>query len=830
MNKRVIIVSIVIVLLFSFFYANHDFNSSGDFPTGLAVDGGQSRYDQLKACVANGQPLNACRLALGVSTQEEFEAEGNRAVEAGGAGGRDGKVIAGAVVAGLPTPEELHEMILANWRNNKQGLEGYVHETFSTDGTSLGRPYSLYNLQGQTNAFLRYAGKKRDIALLDELAGLYLVPLQYLEEVSEFQYSHLPEQIPTVPPGTTQEQKNKLWDLYYIGSAYPLDKPIRIWRDTTGVFSESMLDVGQFLFGVSDAFVFFLRIPAEQRTGNMQRFLNEYGSILKEHYFRWIYDDRKAYNLKGWACQDPRDPQMNGYEFTQRLLDVGFYREKSHCNYVPDASILVIGGIANLLRADAQAVENREPSLLTAEEKQKLLDYIDLATRLMISRTTESNIQNFNGESVTGYNFDVVYGLQDHSASVYAGYMGEQFPTEADKRKAVTLGWDLSHASRFPYVFTTMHDARSVTGQDWPNTEDMRRFANQFAYKNFNKDLNRPLFTNYVDGSNGWYQANVDDIKIKGRGIPPFGSSLSAPTGGWALWHRFNPDIGKVMASVWKVTRSTDIIDESDNNRIALLGTNGELTEGKIGVAVRSMQKLNPPKPLVDCGAYPALSSPQGSFETWFQLNEVGTRQNILHIYETDGKRLLIEKTHNNQIWINIKGVSWSENLYVNAYSTATIQDTLWHHLVVTQNGAGVQLYLDGTLQEVTDDGKRKGEWTGFMDMGVPTAGCDLGGSSLLSLGFVGMLDEVRFYNRALSSGEVQQHFTGQFANEEGLTAHWAFTVKNPELTNFKREYYGDRVYDNFQKNAPVEYFQPKSLIMLPFLSAISDSVDDAHG
>ncbi|HII88420.1 TPA: LamG domain-containing protein [Candidatus Woesearchaeota archaeon] len=116
------------------------------------------------------------------------------------------------------------------------------------------------------------------------------------------------------------------------------------------------------------------------------------------------------------------------------------------------------------------------------------------------------------------------------------------------------------------------------------------------------------------------------------------------------------------------------------------------------------------------------------------------------------------------------------------------------------------------------------------MDMGVPTAGCDLGGSSLLSLGFVGMLDEVRFYNRALSSGEVQQHFTGQFANEEGLTAHWAFTVKNPELTNFKREYYGDRVYDNFQKNAPVEYFQPKSLIMLPFLSAISDSVDDANG
>src|SRR3989344_8936887 len=125
-EKRVIVVSVVLALLLGLFYVNYNLN----LPTGLAVDGGQSRYDQLKACVIGGQQLNACRLALGVSTQEEFDAGGNRAVGAGGAGGRDGKVIAGAVVAGLPTPEELHEMILANWRNNKQGLEGYVHETF----------------------------------------------------------------------------------------------------------------------------------------------------------------------------------------------------------------------------------------------------------------------------------------------------------------------------------------------------------------------------------------------------------------------------------------------------------------------------------------------------------------------------------------------------------------------------------------------------------------------------------------------------------------------------------------------------------------------------
>src|SRR3989338_6568845 len=94
MDKQIMLFGMIAIVLLSLLYASYNLN----LPTGLAVDGGQSRYDQLKACVANGQPLNACRLALGVSTQEEFEAEGNRAVEAGGAGGRDGKAIAGAAV------------------------------------------------------------------------------------------------------------------------------------------------------------------------------------------------------------------------------------------------------------------------------------------------------------------------------------------------------------------------------------------------------------------------------------------------------------------------------------------------------------------------------------------------------------------------------------------------------------------------------------------------------------------------------------------------------------------------------------------------------------
>ena len=88
MDKQIMLFGMIAIVLLSLLYASYNLN----LPTGLAVDGGQSRYDQLKACVANGQPLNACRLALGVSTQEEFDAGGNRAV---GAGDADGRAIAG---------------------------------------------------------------------------------------------------------------------------------------------------------------------------------------------------------------------------------------------------------------------------------------------------------------------------------------------------------------------------------------------------------------------------------------------------------------------------------------------------------------------------------------------------------------------------------------------------------------------------------------------------------------------------------------------------------------------------------------------------------------
>jgi len=80
-----------------------------------------------------------------------------------------------------------------------------------------------------------------------------------------------------------------------------------------------------------------------------------------------------------------------------------------------------------------------------------------------------------------------------------------------------------------------------------------------------------------------------------------------------------------------------------------------------------------------------------------------------------------------------------------------------WHHGVVTFNKGAVKLYLDGSLD-------------GEGDVGSPLAGNSLPlriaatASDPASCFFVGIIDEVRVYNRALSEDEVNQNM-----NAEGL-------------------------------------------------------------
>jgi hypothetical protein len=102
-----------------------------------------------------------------------------------------------------------------------------------------------------------------------------------------------------------------------------------------------------------------------------------------------------------------------------------------------------------------------------------------------------------------------------------------------------------------------------------------------------------------------------------------------------------------------------------------------------------------------------------------------------------------------NGIWID------NTNKWVFGGPTNVIGGSVttgWHHLACVQNGPGNQriLYLDGTQNA-----------TGTSQMANGTGQLWIGGANSMSEYFNGKIDEVRIYNYALSSTEVQNLYNG---------------------------------------------------------------------
>ena len=93
------------------------------------------------------------------------------------------------------------------------------------------------------------------------------------------------------------------------------------------------------------------------------------------------------------------------------------------------------------------------------------------------------------------------------------------------------------------------------------------------------------------------------------------------------------------------------------------------------------------------------------------------------------------------------------------------------------------KVFLDGS--EVPLQGTSTGAWTGHLQ----SPGAWFGNSHWSP--HVGGLDELRIYDRALSSGEVAAHYAGTFDDDSGLLGHWSFDEETDiEAGAFLTEHY----------------------------------------
>jgi hypothetical protein len=81
------------------------------------------------------------------------------------------------------------------------------------------------------------------------------------------------------------------------------------------------------------------------------------------------------------------------------------------------------------------------------------------------------------------------------------------------------------------------------------------------------------------------------------------------------------------------------------------------------------------------------------------------------------------------------------------------IRNTNWHHVAVTKSGSAVVFYIDGAAHSAPayDPG-----FVFSTDAAIGAAGDNSGDN------FLGLIDEIGIYNRALSDSEIQKIYTAQ--------------------------------------------------------------------
>ena len=183
------------------------------------------------------------------------------------------------------------------------------------------------------------------------------------------------------------------------------------------------------------------------------------------------------------------------------------------------------------------------------------------------------------------------------------------------------------------------------------------------------------------------------------------------------------------------------------------------------------------------------LESRHLTVEAWIQLNQYpggeDPRRWIVNknTHEfTESHYALVIDGKKAAAYLNIGG---GEQNYREVSSGEILQLNRWHHLAMTYNGLVLKVYVDG--QEAAANPIEKERKAG----GTPL---DIGRRQDGYIYFQGKIDEVRLYNRALSTEEVKHNAvaTGSADSQnkavaDGLVGYWSFDEVPATLLKVER-------------------------------------------
>jgi len=217
------------------------------------------------------------------------------------------------------------------------------------------------------------------------------------------------------------------------------------------------------------------------------------------------------------------------------------------------------------------------------------------------------------------------------------------------------------------------------------------------------------------------------------------------------------------LAGYWAMdeNRGQYAYDGSDNNNNGRLGRNDsqggdqadpKWTTGKIGGAL----EFDGVDDYVDCGSDASLDITGAiTLEAWIYFNRTpaSAGHDFKVIYKRDATRGYQMRIRDdwNALRADFKGLTDS---YLSHFTGTHLDKNQWYHVAVVWDGSVMRSYVNGVLDLVDDSS------------GKIASGADINlRISHTSSCFNGIIDEVRIYNRALSSEEIRYHY--RFPSEE---------------------------------------------------------------
>ena len=400
-----------------------------------------------------------------------------------------------------------------------------------------------YYIEYTTQMGIHMGQTCKDIRLLNELAEFYKV---YANRFTTL--------------GAMRRRKSKSLDTDWLKNQGDDSARTLVWIQESEKgkrqIGENALYNTQFFHPAAKLIRVITQLPESERTPAMRDFVRLYAPlIVREHLLRFIY--QAEWTDETYGDLVPR--QL--FSIWTTILSTTARPALSWQHGMFDWDLWLIATSAEMLGANANS-----PALvpLTQDDKSRLQRAVQVGVSLFQQkRTLYPDTKNFRGEVVGSASyFNGVY--DDHPDMAYSGYATEAFPPKDQKRPRQGASWDISHFYRVPIFLRSLYDNRRATGVDFPSVRDIELVTNQFMYKMFRGDFQRPLFNNFFDGSNGWYLVTYEDTP---KGHPPaqYCDSrtedrwcLGQVGGAWGLLASFNLDVVQLYYALANLAAKQD--------------------------------------------------------------------------------------------------------------------------------------------------------------------------------------------------------------------------------------------------------------------------------